>query len=313
MAPAADRPAARGCLEGWSLAVAFGLHPLTPLVLRQARRRGLPCVLWLRGDLGVDVAHRLRGFRRMAALAVGRAIVAALPRGVPVVSMGRDDYPFLHRLGPVQVAYSSKFSAAEIVTPIRSSLAGRAARLLYIGRLAPEKGLPVLLDAFARLTGQLDPAPELTLVGADHHGSRWGERFREATLAGPVGARVRFAGHVPYGPRLLELYDAHDVLVLPSFTEGFPQVLLEGMARSIPIVATHVGGVPRLLRDGEQGLLVPAGDAAALADAVARVLSDRDGALRRAEAGRRLALTLCRERQVEAVAAFLENCRRSAP
>lgn len=72
------------------------------------------------------------------------------------------------------------------------------------------------------------------------------------------------------------VYAAMDVFVLPSLNEGLPMTVLEAMAASRPVIATPVGAVPRVVRDGETGLLVNPGDAAALRDAIARLLTDPD-------------------------------------
>lgn len=72
------------------------------------------------------------------------------------------------------------------------------------------------------------------------------------------------------------VYAAMDVFVLPSLNEGLPMTVLEAMAASRPVIATRVGAVPRVVRDGETGLLVNPGDAAALRDAIARLLTDPD-------------------------------------
>jgi glycosyltransferase involved in cell wall biosynthesis len=97
-----------------------------------------------------------------------------------------------------------------------------------------------------------------------------------------------FAGFRPDVPALL---CAADVLVLPSvFPEGSPVAVLEAMAMEVPVVATSVGGVPELVRDGETGLLVPPGDVAALAAAVVRLLSDRAGAVAMARRARQRVL-----------------------
>jgi glycosyltransferase involved in cell wall biosynthesis len=72
------------------------------------------------------------------------------------------------------------------------------------------------------------------------------------------------------------VYAAMDIFVLPSLSEGLPMTVLEAMAASRPVVATRVGAIPSVVRDGESGLLVAPGDAAGLKDALARLLSDRE-------------------------------------
>src|SRR5262249_50406632 len=130
-------------IDAWQLAMAGGIHPLTPLVLRLAKRRAVPSLLWIRGDLMADLRYRLRGPSRAAGLAIARTVLAAIPAGTPVLSVGRDDYPFLARMGPVHVAYSSKFGETDFVPLPRPPAAGAGApaRLLYVRRLAPENGI----------------------------------------------------------------------------------------------------------------------------------------------------------------------------
>ena len=74
----------------------------------------------------------------------------------------------------------------------------------------------------------------LTIVGSDFHGSPFGPAFQREIERSDLNGAVRVLGHVPYGEELFRQYDAHDLVVLPSFTEGFPQVILEAMARGVP-------------------------------------------------------------------------------
>ena len=141
------------------------------------------------------------------------------------------------------------------------------------GRLTAQKGFGVLIDAAARWQGR-DPAPVLAIAG-------------EGPLAGELGARARAAG-VPVrflGRRgdVPALMAAADVVVVPSVWEGQPLALQEALRAGRPVVASRAGGIPDLT--GEEGaLLVPPGDAAALAGAVLAILDDRVMAARLAAA-----------------------------
>ena len=139
-------------------------------------------------------------------------------------------------------------------------------------------------------------------------GSSYGADLRARVASSDLADAVSFAGHVPYGPGLFALYDAHDALVLPSFTEGFPQVILEAMARGVPVVATRVGGVPRVVEDGRNGLLVPPGDARALGEALVRIVSEPGLAGALAAEGQRTARPYTVEVQAESVVRFLARC-----
>ncbi|HUJ92437.1 MAG TPA: glycosyltransferase, partial [Gaiellaceae bacterium] len=90
-----------------------------------------------------------------------------------------------------------------------------------------------------------------------------------------AGPRVRFLGALPRD-RVLELFRAADASILPSSWENFPHTVVEALAVGTPVIATAIGGVAEIVHDGENGLLVPAGDAAALAGAVRRYLGDAE-------------------------------------
>ena len=150
-------------------------------------------------------------------------------------------------------------------------------RVLFVGRLAAQKGVTTLLEAVPLLRS---PAA-VVLVG---DGPLRPALERQAARLGP--GRVRFQGFVPHAevPAWLA---AADVLVLPSVYEELGSVLLEAMAAGLPVVASAVGGIPDAL--GPAGRLVPAGDPAALAAAVDQVLDDPALAAELAAAARRRA------------------------
>ncbi len=145
--------------------------------------------------------------------------------------------------------------------------AGGSPLVGIVGRLAAEKGHRFLFGAVRRLVRDL-PDARLAVVGDGPLRGDLEEAAREAGLDG----RVVFAGLREDVHRILP---GLDVFVLASSYEGQGVVLLEAMAAGIPVVATRVGGVPGVVRDGTDGLLVPYGDEAALAGAMRRVWTDR--------------------------------------
>src|SRR5207245_2724358 len=150
--------------------------------------------------------------------------------------------------------------------------------LLYVGRIAPIKGLETLLDAVGCLRSAGTPA-RLAVIGGETDeptdGHEADVRRRAAGLG--LGDAVTFVGAQPQ-ERLRDWYVASDVTVLPSYYESFGMVALEAMACGSPVVASRVGGLQSTVRDGATGLLVPEGDPCALAETITRVLGD--GALR---------------------------------
>ncbi|AQL43319.1 hypothetical protein BV210_11725 [Halorientalis sp. IM1011] len=142
--------------------------------------------------------------------------------------------------------------------------------LLFVGRLSGEKGVGDLLAAFAELVERADRELTLHVVGDGPAEDSLREQAR--TLG--VADETVFHGFVPHGEELWRRYDDSDLLILPSYTEGLPRVLGEGMARGLPVVATRVGGIPAFVRDGENGLLVKPGNRNDLRSAIGRLLED---------------------------------------
>jgi glycosyltransferase involved in cell wall biosynthesis len=136
--------------------------------------------------------------------------------------------------------------------------------------LRPGKGIETLVDAVPRL---LESVPDAHVVVAGEGPDRAALEAR--ARAGGVGQAVHLIGPTPGAMPLLA---ACDVFVSASWAESFPLNVLEAMAAGVPIVATDVGGTGEAIEDGRSGLLVPARDAGALAEALAALLTDRERA-----------------------------------
>ncbi len=146
-----------------------------------------------------------------------------------------------------------------------------------IARLAPQKGVSYFLQAAAVLCR--DCQVNFVVVGDGPLRQALEEESRTLGLDG----RLFFVGERADIPQILA---AMDIFVLPSITEGLPLTILEAMAAGKPVVATRVGGLPEVILDGETGLLVPPRDPHALAQALARLLSDRRQAVEMGQKGR---------------------------
>lgn len=141
--------------------------------------------------------------------------------------------------------------------------------ILCVGRLTPAKGQHVLIEAVGLLVKQ-GRRVRLRLVGAGV------DRPSLESTAARVGppATITFEGAVNQD-RIKDLYASADLFCIPSFAEGLPVVLMEAMAMEIPCVTTHITGIPELIRNGTDGLLVAPGDVDALAAALAKLMDDR--------------------------------------
>jgi glycogen(starch) synthase len=141
-------------------------------------------------------------------------------------------------------------------------------RVLFVGRLAPQKGVRVLVAAAGLLE---DESAQVLLVG---DGPERPALEREAERLG-VGGRLHFVGFLAH-ERLPAVMSHADLLVLPSLYEELGTVLLEAMQAGLPIVASKTGGIPEVIEDGVNGMLVPPGDPEAIALAIDRLLANRD-------------------------------------
>jgi colanic acid/amylovoran biosynthesis glycosyltransferase len=135
-------------------------------------------------------------------------------------------------------------------------------RLICVGRLCEQKGQLLLVEV-ARLLAEQGTNFELVLAG---DGEMRGEIEMLVKQHG-LADRVRITGWIS-GARVRKEILAARALVLPSFAEGLPVVIMEAMALRRPVISTYVAGIPELVRDGEHGWLVPAGDVKALAEAM---------------------------------------------
>ncbi len=169
-------------------------------------------------------------------------------------------------------------------------------RILDVGRLVPEKGAPVLLDAVELLTGR-GVDVELRLVGGGELETDLARIISERGL----GDRVTLVGSVGQDD-IVAQYHWADVFCLPSFQEGLPVVLMEAMATELPVVTSTINGIPELVKDGSNGYLLPPGRADLLADALAKLaaapaLRRQFGAQARTDVIEGFSLARCAEAQ----------------
>lgn len=142
--------------------------------------------------------------------------------------------------------------------------------VVFVGRLDPVKGAPLLVEAFSRVLRD-HPDARLTFVG---DGPIRAEAQTRVQALG-MSDRVTFAGFRSQ-PEVAEILTTADMLVLPSFAEGVPVVLMEAMASRIPVIASRVAGVQELVEDGQTGYAVPPGDVTTLAQRISNLLSHPD-------------------------------------
>ena len=183
----------------------------------------------------------------------------------------------------------------------------RGGGALFCGAWDRVKGITYLIDAFDRIAAAAGPVP-LTILGPGLSPAQVLESIPER-----LRPTVTVIERVPED-RVLEEYRRHDLLVFPSTYEGFGLVVLEAMSQGLPVVATPVGCVPDLIRDGDNGVVVPVRDPAALAQAVQRLM---DAPAERRRIGKSAAATVATmtwrrtaERTIEVYRAALDGTQR---
>jgi glycosyltransferase involved in cell wall biosynthesis len=142
-----------------------------------------------------------------------------------------------------------------------------AVQLLYVGRLTPEKDLPTLFRAY-RKAGALRPDRPIRLVLA-------GDGAYSSRMRHLAPSDATFVGYLE-GQALSQVYSAADMFVFPSRVETLGNVVLEAMASGLPVIGADQGGTVENVRDGLNGLLVPAGDADRFAEAIVRLADDAE-------------------------------------
>ncbi len=274
-------------------------HAILLTAVAAARRRTI--VLGVRQDWPRYVRMR-RPDRRWMHLAADclEWLWRLLARRFPVVAIGPElSANYAHAPAVLDLAVSL-VSAAELERPLEARDYDGDLHILSVGRLEKEKNPLLLADVLALLRA---------------HDSRWhlrvcGEGDLAAALADRLSAlgvrdHAALLGYVPMGEELFELYRSSHVLLHVSWTEGFPQVLVEAFACGLPIVATDVGGVRAGV--GQAAVLVPPGDPQAAAGAVSRIVADPELRARVTEAGRARAGELTLEAQIARLAGFLRG------
>lgn len=247
-------------------------------------------------ELAVPTGGPLRRSLARLAARLEWATIAWMARQVPVFAYGSHLARRLERAGAegkIEVAFTSLVE--DLPEPAARRLSPDTVSLLYVGRFAADKGVEVLLDAAEILAGEGLPI-RVDVVGdgplasrLQHHVDRLG------------GLSSNFHGWVSDGPELTRIFSQADIFVQPSRSEGIPKVLVKAMAHGLPIVATCAGGIPDIVTDGEQGLLVPVDDPVAMAGALRRLTFDAGLREHMGAAGREFARKHTASRQVNAI------------
>lgn len=145
-------------------------------------------------------------------------------------------------------------------------------KILFTGNVIPRKGLHTLLAALDRLPRE---GWRLTVAGSLSADTHYARQIRRFISQAGIGERVMLLDAVPT-QRVAELMESHHCLAIPSFYEGFGIAYLEAMGFGEAVIASTAGAIPEIVENGREGFLVPPGDCAGLAEAIGRLIRDRD-------------------------------------
>lgn len=238
------------------------------------QRKNFPLFLWVVGNWGQNVV-----IRRSSSWGKWLASVSLAPiLNWSIKRVTRDILTFYNGkiLFDQGKAYhytrtSSSIRQRDLFSPEVTSPMHSPPLLLFVGRLSPEKGLPILLQAVAQLKAQGEMV-HLQIAGS----GEMQDTLRDYTQKLSLKDQVDFLGYISQRSELLRLYRESDMLILPSLQDLQPKVLLEAMSQSLPIITTCVGGIPSIIQDGVNGILIPPAKSNAIVSAVNKLKSDQE-------------------------------------
>lgn len=268
-------------IHNWDAIWLHTPHPVSLLFAYICKRQHKPFFLVVRQNLIEQVRHRNRGMKRCYAVAVVAIlgyIFQRLAENNLTFTVGKEMYnAYKKRGGPVYQVAISLVSEKDIEETVRTRNfeLHKPVRLLSVGRLDTEKAIHFLIEAIEELIKKKRLNVVLQIVGEGLKGTEE-KRLHQEVEKRQLTRHIRFLGYVTHGPELFKLYRDSDIFVLSSLTEGFPQTLFEAMACGIPIIATKVGGIPHLVEDEKNCLLINPGSPSEICRAIEELVSNSE-------------------------------------
>lgn len=257
---------------GIGLIHGHGTLPVGVAAVQAGAELGLPVVLTVHGTDINKYPFLSRSYMRIIQNALSSAtLVLAVSENLAskVIAIEPSSKVRVHRIGIDLAAFEESPGADSR----RCATADRRQfRIIYVGRLVRAKGVYDLLEGFELFLSVLgDIDSELVFVG---DGREAASLKAMCEHSGALRSRVRFTGAVPHS-HIPEILSGADILVLPSYSEGLGMVIVEAMAAGVPCIGSKVGGIPEVIADGYNGILVQPGSPREIADAIGRLASSQ--------------------------------------
>jgi len=246
------------------------------ITLLQARKQKKPHLLFLGGNQVEVVRNKYTGLKRWGAIYLAHLFEKIdqywMDHGLTVLVTGRE---MIERLSaPERYIYpyfTSLISDEDIIYRKPRDISSNSTNILYAGFLTENKGVHILLEAFARFREKYHtPDIKLHLAGDGYFRPKLEEICQQLKIT----ENVIFYGFIGDKEKLKQLFREADMFVLPSKSEGIPKVLLEAMAYGVPILTTNVGGIPEMITHNENGILIPPRSSKDIARSVVNLVED---------------------------------------
>ena len=295
-----------------------GPHPLGLLAFRIAKKAKVPLFYHIRGNILKDVQVRYRGLKSIWAKCYARLMHWAslfLSHHIPILVVGQELFDLYRKSSRTIFKISPSLISQQDIETSRNRILAQPyiskdkIRLLFVGRPEPEKGLEYLFKAMAILNSESKTRYCLTIVGEAQRGSKEKEAVIQTMIeqTGMV-SNVEWAGYIPFGDELLDVYRNSDIFILPSLAEGIPKVIYEAMAAGLPIIATRIGGLADVISDGKNGILISPGAVNEIVNAINKIVGDKEYMLSLKKASLQSAAKHTNEKARDHIMDILSRC-----
>ncbi len=265
-------------------------------------------IILIRQDIRKMVSNRFKGINKILGVFMANFLEVILQKIIKfkqftiVVSGSELQKQYIPYTNNILNFADSKFKSENILNKkqLKSINWANPLKFLYVGRIEPNKGLIEMTEALKLLENDF----ELMIVGTGSFETELrnllkGEEFSTH--------KISFKGYIPFGPDLMEIYQNNDILILPSYSEGLPQVILEAMANGCLVLSTAVGGIPAVIKHGVNGFLFNPKDVKGLYELISGLIFSNKPVDLILENGLFTAHSYCQDKQLMKIQNLLIN------